>query len=1056
MLAGFFIKKPVLSFVISFLFMLGGAFCIPLIPVNQYPNVAPETISISTIYTGASSELVESSVIVPLEESLNGLENVRYISSTSSTNGTGKIKVVLESGNNPAEAIFEIQNRIKLVEPRLPKEVIKNGIVVKKTSSALVLVFGLYSEKEVYDRAYLSNYLNRYLLDSLRRVKGVSDISVFGSREYAMRIWLDPYQLAKYKITPQEVIQALKEQNVQTAAGQIGQAPTSQRQRFQSSLKVVGRLKSPAEFENILIKRTENSLVKLKEIARVEIGAEDYSSILRFNENQNVVGVLVNHLPSASAIEVSKLVLEKLNQLSKNFPTGIKYQVAFDTTKSVKDSIQEVVFSLLQAIVLVVLVIYLFLLNARSALIPAITIPISLLSSFLFIKIFGFSINNLTLFGLTLATGVVVDDAIVVVENISMLLERKDISPQQAALKTMQEISGAVIATSLVLLAVFVPIAFFPGSTGKLYNQFALTIGFSIFVSTFNALTFSPAISALILKKPEHKEHKDNKDNKAKIWQIFEEKLQSLNRVYFKLLKKALRARALVLICFLLFLLLTVFLFQVLPRSFVPAEDRGYFIVALETPPDSSLERTSQSMKKIEQILLSEPEIKSLFAIAGFSFFGAGPNRGIMFPALKESKARKSKKQSVQAVIERIRPKLLAVPGVLAIPFAPPSIRGLGSLGGFEFQLKAESGNFTLAELSQISTAIIIKAARDPNLRGVFSAFKVNTPQLELKIDREKARASEIELKQIFTTIQAFFASIYVNDFVLDNKIYKVYLQADRNYRDSPEDLEQVYLRTRSSTGGSEQQALVPLGNFLEIKERLTAQNIKHFNLARSITLNGSAAPGKSLGEAVKALERIARETSPKGINFEWSGIVREQLEAGNKSLLIFLLGLLVVFLVLAAQYESFITPLIIMLAVPLAVFGGLLFQFLRGLNNDLYTQIGLIMLIGLASKNSILMVEFANQIRARGAGILRSIVRASLLRFRAILMTSFSFILGMLPLVFASGPGSASKHSLGTVVWGGMLVSTILTLFLVPSLYLIIMSLEEKFKNLLSKPVLS
>jgi len=1019
----FFIKKPVLAFVLSFLFMLAGIFCVPLIPVNEYPNIAPPQISVSTFYTGASSDLVESSITIPLEEELNGLEGVRYLSSSSNSNGTSRIKITLEPNRDPDQAIFDIQNKIKTVESRLPREVIRNGIVVKKTSSALVLVFGLYSENHRYNKAYLSNYLNRYITGSLKRVKGVSDVSVFGSRDYAMRIWLNPDQLASRKITARDIIQALKEQNLQVAGGEIGQPPIQEEQKFQISLKILSRLKTPEEFANIIIKKTENSLVKLKDVARIEMGAEDYSTFLRFNGNKNVVGVLINHLPDASAIEVSKQIIKKLDLLAKDFPQGIKYRIAFDTTKAVKKSIKEVFFSLVQAIFLVILVIYLFLLDGKSTLIPAITIPISLVSSFFFIKIFNFSINNLTLFGLTLSTGVVVDDAIVVVENISRLIQSKNISPVKAAIQTMKEISGAVIATSIVLIAVFVPIAFFSGSTGRLYNQFALTITFCIFVSTFNALTLAPAISALILKKKE-------KASRNIIFKKIEKALEKLNFNYLKLLKKSFRNQKLVIISLILFLCWTVLLFKSLPGSFVPEEDRGYFIVAVETSPGSSLQKTSQTMKKVESLLLSQPEIKNLFAITGFSFFGSGSNKGIMFPSLQNKKERK-KKHSVQAVIKRIRPKLFEIPGAVVIPFVPPPIRGLGSVGGFEFKIKAESANFSLEDLSEVTNQIIIKASQNKNLANVFTSFKVNTPQLELSLDRDKAKSLGVDLEEIFSSMQTFFASVYVNDFDLQNKIYKVYVQADQSYRDSRKDINQIYVRSSDN-----QQKMIPISNFLKIKEKLTAQSISHFNLSRAVTLNGSAAFGKSLGIATKEMQKIAQETLPRGMTFEWSGLVREQIEAGNQSLIIFLLGLLVVFLVLAAQYESFITPVIIMLAVPLAIFGGVLFQFLRGLNNDIYCQIGLIMLVGLASKNSILIVEFANQIRKKRIGVLRSVIKASILRFRAILMTSFSFILGVLPLVFASGPGSASRNSLGTIILGGMIISTILSLFVVPVLY--------------------
>lgn len=1032
----FFIRRPIFSLVCSLVFIIGGIICIPTLPIAQFPDIAPPQITVNAVYIGASSEVVESAVTIPLEQEINGAEGVKYIASTSTDSGVSTITVTLEPYRHIDDAIVDIQNRIKRVEARLPDEVKRTGITVQKSSTSIVMVFGVYAEKDAYDSYFISNYVDRYVKEPLKRIKGVGEVRIFGERKYAMRLWLNPDKLASRGLSASDVVKALQEQNIQVAAGQIGQPPYNKGQDFQMSIKARSRLKEPKEFEEIVLKGGANgTLVKLKDVARVELGAEDYSTLLRFSGNENVVGVLVNQLPNSNALEVDKLVKAELTKIEKDFPPGLKYRVAFNPTEFVQKSIDEVVHTLIEAILLVILVIFLFLQSWRSTLIPAVTIPVSLVGTFLFVKIFGFSINTLTLFGLTLATGLVVDDAIVVLENISRFIEQKRMSPFEAALGAMKEIANAVVATSLVLMAVFIPVAFFPGSTGLLYRQFALTIAFSIAISLFNALTLSPALSALFLRS--HKEKK----KEGKFFEVVNNIIKAAREGYRKLLFLAFRRQTIVMIGFLVSIGAILFLYKIIPQSFVPVEDRGYFIVSVQGPSGSSLDHTSRVMSQVEAILMREPELQGLFAVGGFSFLGAGANKAMLFPALKPIEDRTKKEQSSLAIINRIRGQLMGIPGAIVVPFPPPAIAGLGNFGGFQYELKADGANIDLATLAQTTFQLSQVGNKQKELAGLFSGFTVNDPQVMIEVDRNKAKSLNVDLTEIFNTLQVFLGSQYVNDFDMLNRIYRVYVQADKEFRARPEAINTFYVRSKTGQ-------MIPLSNLVKIQEVTAPQVISHFNLMRSAEINGSAAPGFSSGQAIEAMQRISKEILPQGMSFEWTGVAREQLESGSQSILLFALGLIFVFLILAAQYESFVDPLIIMMSVPLAILGGLLAQFLRGLENDVYCQIGLVMLVGLASKNAILIVEYANQLRESGFRLTRAIIQSALTRFRPIIMTSLAFILGVWPLVVAKGAGDASRHSLGTAVVGGMIVSTVLSLFIVPVLYFLVKSLQNKFQK--------
>ncbi|MBY0358161.1 MAG: multidrug efflux RND transporter permease subunit [Candidatus Obscuribacterales bacterium] len=1029
MLVDFFIKRPIFSTVCSFIILLAGLISVPSLPVEQYPNIAPPRVAVASIYTGASAQVVENSVTSPLEQQINGATGIKYISSTSGNDGQSNISVTFDLERDIDLAAVDVQTRVAAVQGRLPDEVKRTGVSINKVSTAFVLAIGLRSVDNRYDSQFLSNYADLYIKDALKRIKGVGNCEIFGERKYSMRVWLDPQRLAKQKLTAAEVVQAVAEQNQQIAAGQIGQPPVMTDQSFQISVRASGRLKTPQEFEQIILKTgTDGSIIRIKDVGRVELGAEDYQTIVRYKK-QEAVGLGIFQRPGSNAIEVAEGVRREMEKLSKRFPPGMTYDFAFDTTLAVKESIKEVIVTLSQAILLVVVVIFLFLQNWRSTIIPAITIPVSLIGTFAVMKMLGFSINTLTLFGLTLATGLVVDDAIVVLENISRFIKEKKLPPLKAATEAMGEVTGAVIAISLVLGAVFIPVAFFPGTTGQLYKQFALTIAISVAISTFNALTLTPALSALWLKEEEKKENI--------VFHYVNSFLDWLKSIYASSLKVALRLKAITLLIFVGLLGATYFLFQVVPTSFVPNEDSGYFITIIQAPEGVSVNYTLNVLKQIEKELDKVPEIESSFGIVGFSFSGNSPSGGIVFSSLKPWHDRKQPGQDLDSIINRVRMPLMSITDATVIPFNPPPIEGLGNYGGFVFEIQ-DLRAADLKQLGDVTQQFCRQANMTPGLAGIFSTYKGNSPQLQVDVDRDRAKALSISLNDLFTTISVMLGSAYVNDFDLGARIYRVYVQGDQAFRANPNDINGFYVR-------SQKEEMVPLSNLIRISRTTSPQTISHYNLFRSTEVNGSAAPGFSSGQAMQAMEQLAKKVLPDGMSYEWTGISQEEREAGTKTFIIFSLGLLFVFLVLAAQYESFSDPFIILFSVPLAMLGALLAQHLRGLQNDVFCQIGLVMLIGLASKNAILIVEFANQLKEQGLKAEEAVEKAAEIRLRPILMTSLAFIMGILPLVFASGAGAAGRHSLGTAVCGGMILSSVLSLYIVPVIYVLMDQFTKK-----------
>lgn len=1029
MFVDFFIRRPVFATVCALMIILAGAVVIPTLPIAQFPNLAPPQISVTSAYIGASAQTVETAVTQPLEEQINGAEGMKYLTSSSTNDGLSQITATFDLNRDPDLAAVDVQNRVNTAMGRLPNAVKTTGVTIAKSSNNFVFGAAVYSPDGRYDLQFINNYLDVYVRDTLKRVPGVADCGIFGGGRYSMRLWLDPVRMASRGLSAGDAVSALQEQNVEVAAGQVGQPPIQSNQAFQISVRAIGRLTEPAQFENLILKtNTDGTLVRLKDVGRAELGAEDYSTELAFN-GRPAVGIFITQLSTANALDVDRRTLVELDRLSKRFPPGMKYQLAFDTTDAVHESINDVLSTLGEAILLVLLVIFLFLEDWRSTIIPSVTIPVSLIGTFAFVKLLGFSINTLTLFGITLATGLVVDDAIVVIENIERHLSEGEKDPRQAASAAMKEVTGAVIATSLVLVAVFVPVAFFPGTTGILFRQFALTIAFSISISAFNALTLSPALSALLLGRA-HGE-------KNFFFRGVDKVIAWGTEGYRRSLRRFLGHPVIAILLFITGLGLTYLVFHRVPKGFVPNEDQGYIIIAVQAPSGASLQYTRNINEQVTAVLQQSPEVESVFALAGFSFAGTAPNRGVVFAGLKPYSQRRGDEHSAETLVNHLRGRLFGVSGALVIPFLPPPIEGLGEFGGFQYELQ-DMGGHTLQDLGKVTNDLVRQAAARKDLAGLFTTYTANDPQYLLTIDREKAKSLHVPLQQITDTLGVYMGSAYVNDFDFNNRSYRVYIQADKQFRAQAQDMKQFYVRSDSG-------AMIPLENLITIAQTITPQVISHYNLFRSAELDGSAAPGFSSGQGIAAMDELSKKVLPQGYSYEWTGLSLEEIASGGTALILFGLGTLVVYLTLSAQYESFVLPFIVLLAVPMALLGALGAQWLRGLQNDVYCQIGLVMLVGLSSKNAILIVEFAEQLRERGLSIRDAAVEAARIRLRPILMTSFAFILGVVPLVLARGAGSGGRHSVGTTVFGGMIMSTVLNLFFIPVLYLLVEEFRER-----------
>jgi HAE1 family hydrophobic/amphiphilic exporter-1 len=1032
-LVDFFIHRPVFATVCALLIVLAGAVVIPTLPISLYPQLAPPQVTVTSNYIGANAEVVESAVTIPLEEQINGVQGMRYISSTSSNDGTSSITTTFQTGYNLDIAAVDVQNRVASAQGSLPAAVNATGITITKANRNFVFAAAFVSPHHSYSNLFISNYLDVYVRDAIKRIPGVGDVVIFGERRYAMRVWLDPAKLAARGLTATDVTAALAEQNVEIPAGQVGQPPSDPNQSYQIPVRVVGRLSDPAQFDNIILKNTPGGIVQLKDVGHADLGAETYSTDLEYN-GQQAIGIGVQQLSNANALQVDRDAIAELNRLAKTFPTDLKYIIPVDTTTVIGQSIRDVVVTLGEAIAIVIVVILFFLLDWRATIIPTITIPVSLVGTVAFIKKFGFSINSLTMFGIVLATGLVVDDAIVVIENVQRHISAEHSDPHTATSVAMSEVTSAVVATSLVLISVFVPVSFFPGTTGILYRQFALTIAFSIAISAFNALTLSPALSALFLR---------GEKIKHGLFGLIDRGIHAGTQAYARATRQVLHFRYVVLIVFIAGLAATVYMYTHVPSAFVPTEDQGYLMCIVQAPPGASLSYTSDVARKAVKIMTADKDVEGAFAVMGFSLSGgSSSNYGLIFVPLKsiDKRSKEGPGHSAADVLQRLSPKLFGVPGGTVAMFEPPAIQGIGTFGGFQFELQA-TGQNSLTDLDRVAHQIIGASRQDKQLSNLYTSYTSNDPQLLVSINREKAKALGVPLSQISSTLSVFMGSQYVNDFDFNNRTYRVYVQADQSARMTPGDLRKFYVR--SSTG-----QMISLDNLVSIQQSSGPQVISHYDLFRSAEIDGAAAPGVSSSVALTAMENLAKKHMMPGMQYSWTGLSLEEIESAGKTVLIFGLGIIVVYLTLAALYESFALPFIILLAVPMAVLGALGAVSLRGMANNVYCQIGLVMLIGLSAKNSILIVEFAEQIRKRGKSIFESALEAAELRLRPILMTSFAFILGVVPLYIATGAGAQGRRSVGTTIIGGMVVSTVLNLFFIPALYVILESGLSRFKR--------
>lgn len=1036
-ISGNFIKRPVLTTVCTLVIVLLGAVCIPLLPIEYVPQIAPTQVQVTATYTGADPQTIETTVTTPIERKLNGTKGMEYMTS-SSVAGVSSIQAFFGVNTEHDIDQVNVQNNLAQALPLLPTSVQQQGVMTETASTSILRVYGFYSPNDTYDAGFISNYVDLYVNDEIARIQGVAQVTLFGQLQYAMRFWVDPNALASQSLTINDVIAAVRSQNIVLGGGAIGQEPVPQGQEYQIPLKLSGMFKSVADAENIVVKvANDGTMVRLRDVGRVELGAQTYGSSAKVNGKPGV-GLAIYQLPGSNALDLAKQIEDKIQTLQANFPPGIKAEVVYDTVNFIQESTKEVIITLVEAILLVVLVIFVFLQDWRTTIIPTIAIPVSLVGAMIFAKLMGFSINSLTMFGLVLATGLVVDDGIVVVEAIVAKME-KGMSARQASFEAMGELTGAVIAISLVLMAVFVPVAFFPGATGLLYKQFALIIAFSIAVSVFNALSFSPSMSAILLRPPQEGE---KRGPLGKFFNLFNRGLAWVIARYTSLVRFLIRVRYLVLAVFVAGLALTVFMFKIVPTGFVPNEDQGAFLGIAQGPDISSVQYTDQTLDQVEKYLKQEPDIQATFISSGVSFNGNAPNRGIFFAQLKPWAERKGADQGVDAIIKKLNKEFaLNIPRAVVAAFNPPSIPGFNPQGGVSMQLQdTTGGKYSFLELQKNARDILQKANANPVFGGgAYTQFSATTPQYEIDINRDQLNRLNVDFNDALSTLSASVGSNYVNQFVLGPRFYQVYVQADGQFRNQPEDLKQLYVRSRDGK-------MVSLDQILNIKPNTGPAVITHFNEYRSILLQGTQTEGYSSGQAIQAITDAYQAAALPGVTYAWSDLTLEQVSAGSLGPLIFLFGIVMVFLVLSAQYESYIDPTIILLTVPLAILGALGAIYLRGLVNDVYCNIALVMLIGLASKNAILIVEFANQAREQGKTIVQAALTACEERFRPIVMTAFAALVGFWPLVVATGAGANSRHSLGTAVFGGLLVSTFLSLLIVPVLYVVIKSLGERF----------
>mgnify|MGYP001448645813 CR=1 FL=1 len=1045
--AHFFIDRPVFAAVLSIVIVIVGAISIATLPISQYPEIVPPTVVVTASYPGANAKVVAETVATPIEQQVNGVENMLYMSSQSTDSGGMSLTITFKLGTDLDIAQVQVQNRVAIAEPQLPEDVRQLGVTVRKSSPDLTLAVSIYGSTEVRDPFYLSNFATLQIRDELARLPGVGDISMFGARDYSMRLWLDPEQLSSRSMTAGDVVDAVREQNIQVAAGIVGGAPTPDGGgKFQYTVSTLGRLTDPQQFEDIVVKSGEDGrITRVRDVARVELGAADYSTGFAY-DGRPAVGLGIFQLPGSNSIDTANAVYAKMEELSRSFPPGVEYSIPYDTTVFVRESIRDVVKTLFEAVVLVVIVVLVFLQSWRASLIPLIAIPVSLIGTFAVMTAFGFSINNLSLFGIVLAVGIVVDDAIVVVENIERWIE-KGLTPRDAAHKAMDEVTSAVIAIAFGLSAVFIPVAFISGITGQFYRQFALTISFSTLISALNSLTLSPALAALLLR-PKHGQQDlfTRLMNAVFGWffSLFNRTFTAGSDRYRTSIRRVIRFSGLALVVYGGMVALTYAGFREVPSGFIPEQDGGYLLVSLQMPDAASIDRTVPAMSQLAEIAKEIPGVKHTVAVSGFSILSGvnQTNAGTMFLPLEDFADRTGDpEKSSGAIIGKLMAKYAKVQEGFALVLAPPPVRGLGTAGGFKLQVQDRTGRASPQELQSAVDSLITKANENPNLRSLFTTFRANVPQLFANVDREKVKTQDIPLTSVFDALQIYLGSLYVNDFNFLGRTYRVMAQADARFRATETSVAQLKTRNREGT-------MVPLGSVLDLESISGPDRIGRYNLYQAAEINGSGAPGVSSGQAITIMEDLARRNLPAGYDFEWTELAYQEKAAGNTALLIFPLCVLFVWLVHSAEYESFAISTAIILIVPMCLLSGIAGVWLRGMDNNIFTQIGFIVLAGLSAKNAVLIVEFAKQQEEQGKSPFDAVVEAAHLRLRPILMTSFSFILGVVPLILAEGAGSEMRQALGTVVFYGMLGVTIFGLFFTPVFYLTIRRITTRFSS--------